>query len=126
MTWDPDLSLKEKEARPLTVPAAARTHPEFLSPCGSQWPYQGTIESSSAEGCALSWKIMFVAFTMRVARACSSPVFRLRSKRGKLLLETSSRSLCPARKTLLVAHRSTAMWYVSPGFASSGFSCELR
>ena len=34
------------------------------------------------------------------------PVFRLRSKRGKLLLETSSRILWPLRKTLLVDQRS--------------------
>ena len=37
-----------------------------------------------------------------------SPVFRLRSKRGKLLLEISRRNVWPFRKTLLVAQRSTA------------------
>ena len=48
-----------------------------------------------------------VALTMRVPLSGSSPVFRLRSKRGKLLLETSNRSLCPARYTLEVDQRPT-------------------
>jgi hypothetical protein len=38
---------------------------------------------------------MLVALTLRTACAGSSPMFRFRSKRGKLLLETSRRSLCP-------------------------------
>jgi len=38
--------------------------------------------------------------------AADSPVFRLRSKRGKLLLEISRRMRWPARKTLLVVQRS--------------------
>jgi hypothetical protein len=34
------------------------------------------------------------------------PVLVFRSKRGKLLLDTSTLIRCPALKTLLVAHRS--------------------
>src|SRR5215469_18264398 len=67
---------------------------------------QGTTGSISAEGWVLSWKMVFVAVTHVAECAPSSPVLRLRSKRGKLLLETSSRSRWPVRKTLLVAQRS--------------------
>ena len=34
------------------------------------------------------------------------PVFKLRSKRGKLLLVTGTRGRCPGKNTLLDAHRS--------------------
>jgi len=38
--------------------------------------------------------------------AITPPVLVLRSKRGKLLLETSSRIRCPGRKTFDVTDRS--------------------
>jgi len=47
--------------------------------------------------------MVLVAGSIFVDVAWSSPVLRLRSKRGKLLLEISRRSRWPARKTLLVA-----------------------
>ena len=56
-----------------------------------------------------------VALTMRVLLSGSSPVFRFRSKWGKLLLETSKRSLWPVRKTLEVDQRSSVSLYSRPG-----------
>ena len=87
---------------------------------------QGTTGSIRAEGWVLSWKMVFVAVTHLAEFDAGSPVFRLRSKRGKLLLETSRRMMWPFRKTLLVAHRSTEILYTWSGFISSGFSCESR
>ena len=54
----------------------------------------------------MSWKMVFVAVTQVAESAARSQVLRLRSKRGKLLLESSSRRRWPVRKTLLVAQRS--------------------
>src|SRR5262245_35983726 len=54
-------------------------------PRGVLTPLQGTTGSRSVEGCSRSCRTVLVAFSMRRATACSSPVFRLRSKRGKLL-----------------------------------------
>jgi len=47
-----------------------------------------------------------VAVTILAEVAADSPVFRLRSKRGKLLLEISRRMRWRVRNTLLVAQRS--------------------
>src|SRR5215469_5945993 len=69
----------------------------------------GITGITSAEGCSVSCRIVFVAETNSRLVACSAPVFKLRSNRGKLLLETSSRMMCPFLKTLLVAHRSTVI-----------------
>src|SRR5580692_4085720 len=69
--------------------------------------FHGITGSISAEGCCTSWRIVLVAATEVRPNLISSPVLRLRSKRGKLLLEISRRSEWPRRKTLLVAHRST-------------------
>ena len=55
-----------------------------------------------AESCRMVWRVGLNS----VSAAMTPPVLVLRSKRGKLLLETSSRTLCPALNTLLVAHRS--------------------
>src|SRR5580693_9971781 len=66
----------------------------------------GITGIQSAEGCSASCRIVLVAETNSRLVACTAPVFRLRSKRGKLLLETSSRRRWPFLKTLLVAHRS--------------------
>src|SRR3954466_4026451 len=66
----------------------------------------GTIGRISADGCSASWRILFVAGTCREALPFSSPVLRFRSNRGKLLLDTSSRSTCPLRNTLLVDQAS--------------------
>src|SRR5215467_1595382 len=52
---------------------------------------QGTTGSIRAEGWVLSWRMVFVAVTHFAEFAAGSPVLRLRSKRGKLLLESSSR-----------------------------------
>src|ERR1700730_10874064 len=70
-------------------------------------PPPASTGSKSAEGCAASCRIVFLAEIKSRLVACSAPVFRLRSKRGKLLLEASRRSTWPFLKTLLVAHRST-------------------
>src|SRR5450631_4525204 len=66
----------------------------------------GTTGRTRAEGCAASCRMVLVALAHLAEVAAGSPVFRLRSKRGKLLLEISRRRRCPARKTLLVAQRS--------------------
>src|ERR1043166_6553569 len=65
--------------------------------------FDGMMGSTSVEGCCASCRIVLVAETKLWANFISSPVFRLRSKRGKLLLEISRRNVCPFRKTLLVA-----------------------
>src|SRR6516225_9865111 len=75
---------------------------------------QGTTGRIRAEGWVLSWKMVFVAVTHAAEFAASSPVLRLRSNRGKLLLESSSRRRWPARKTLLVAPRSIERRYACP------------
>src|SRR5260221_13451446 len=67
----------------------------------------GITGSKSAEGCSASCRIVLVAETNSRLVACSAPVFKLRSKRGKLLLETSRRRMWPFLKTLPVAHTST-------------------
>ena len=69
---------------------------------------RGTTGRISAEGCAASWYTVCWALTRRVDADRGSPVFGLRSKRGKLLLETYRRRRWPALKTLLVAQRSMA------------------
>src|SRR5215470_18029132 len=86
----------------------------------------GTIGRIKAEGCSLSWRIVFVAETNRVASAGLSPVFVFLSKRGKLLLLISSLTRCPRRKTFEVDQRSIVNLYVSPGLMGSGVSCEFR
>ena len=60
------------------------------------------------EGYSASWKIVCRAGTSRVSDPMGPPVLALRSNRGKLLLETSSRIRCPFLNTLLVAQRSMA------------------
>ena len=49
-------------------------------------------------------------------RSCCPPVFRLRSKRGKLLLLTSMRIRWPASKKLLVVSGCSVTLYTLPGF----------
>jgi hypothetical protein len=58
--------------------------------------------------------------------AITPPVLVLRSKRGKLLLETSSRIRCPGRKTFDVTDRSRLSWQGSPGVSGSGSASDLR
>ena len=53
-------------------------------------------------------------------------MFRLRSNRGKLLLDMSTLIRCPARKTLLVGHRSIVSSYIVPGSSSSCRAVERR
>src|SRR5580658_5325830 len=60
------------------------------------------------------------AFFSVVSSANARPVFGLRSKRGKLLLEISRRIECPARKALLVTPAWMVNGYTSPGCANSG------
>src|SRR6266568_9566357 len=50
--------------------------------------------------------IVCAAVCRRLPVAWSSPVFKLRSKRGKLLEEISRRTRCPGKNTWLVAHKS--------------------
>ena len=50
--------------------------------------------------------MVLAAFTKAALVLADLPVFRLRSKRGKLLLLTSRRMRCPFKKTLLVDHIS--------------------
>src|ERR1700756_3665197 len=72
--------------------------------------FAGMTGSIRADGCWESCKMVLAAETKCRADLISSPVFRLRSNRGKLLLEISRRSECPRRNTLLVPHRSTEIW----------------
>src|SRR5205807_7053765 len=72
--------------------------------------YFGITGSTSADGCCVSCKMLFVAETKCLANLISSPVPRLRSNRGKLPLAISRRSECPRRNTLLVPHRSIEIW----------------
>src|SRR5258707_8519010 len=71
----------------------------------------GTIGKINAEGRLWSWKITFVAEINCCPDSGCSAVFRLRSNRGKLLLEISRRRAWPLRKTLLVDHRSMVSLY---------------
>ena len=52
---------------------------------------RGTTGSSSRDGCDWSCRIVCVALTTVASRPKTPPVLGLRSKRGKLLLETSRR-----------------------------------
>src|SRR5205809_5049772 len=78
---------------------------------GAKSLYLATTGSTSADGCSASCNTTFVALTNAEPESVDlryrgAPVFKFRSNRGKLLLETSSRSTCPFLKTLLVAHMS--------------------
>jgi histidinol phosphatase-like PHP family hydrolase len=53
--------------------------------------------------------------SLRRASVTLPPVLVLRSKRGKLLEETSSRMRCPGWNTLEVTDRSSVISLVSPG-----------
>src|SRR5690348_13556426 len=93
--------------------------------------FPDTMGSTSADGCSTSCSTTLVALTNVLGASLdftyrTAPLFRLRSKRGKLLLDTSSRSTCPFLNTLLVAHISMVNLYTCPGFISSGFSRESR
>ena len=69
----------------------------------------GMTGRTSRDGCATVWCTRFTAWiTSSIpSSAIVPPVLVLRSKRGKLLLETSRRMRCPVRKTFAVATRST-------------------
>ena len=58
------------------------------------------------EGCVASKWTVFRATCVRVCRPIASPVLGLMSKRGKLLLEMSTRMRWPALKMLLVGVNS--------------------
>ncbi len=60
--------------------------------------YLGTTGRMRALGCDASCTMVLVAFTKAESVLASLPVFRLRSKRGKLLLLTSSRIRWPFQK----------------------------
>ena len=60
------------------------------------------IGSTIWEGCSASWWIVFTAVITRRLSLSGSPVFGFTSKRGKLLLEMSTRMRCPCLNTLLV------------------------
>ena len=66
----------------------------------------GATGKINALECAPSSRIVFVAFTKCESWAPLLPVFKLRSKRGKLLDDTSSRIRWPFKNTLLVDQRS--------------------
>jgi len=66
----------------------------------------GTMGRIRVLGWAASWYTVFVALVKVTSVDAGLPVLRLRSKRGKLLEETSRRMMWPLRKTLLVDQRS--------------------
>src|SRR5262249_26543785 len=82
--------------------------------------------SISAEGRVRSCQTVCAAFSSLVSVPRGPPVFGFRSKRGKLLLETSRRMRWPFKKTLLVTPASTSIRYTSPGCASLSFSSDSR
>src|SRR5438445_13144831 len=69
-------------------------------------PYLGTMGSVMWEGYCALCRMVCNAGLSSVPSAIRFPVLGFRSKRGKLLLETSTLIRCPALKTLLVVHRS--------------------
>src|SRR5947207_10253053 len=71
--------------------------------------FAGITGSTRAEGCCASCRMVLLALTKVCANLMSSPVLKLRSKRGKLLLEISTRSEWPRKNTLLVAQRSSVI-----------------
>src|SRR5262252_2115943 len=70
--------------------------------------------------------MVFVAIVDLAEFAADSPVFRFRSKRGKLLLEISKRIRWPVLKTLLVAHRSIIRGETLPGTRGAAVAAESR
>ena len=66
----------------------------------------GITISTRQDGCATSWYTVWLAFTSFPACSTALPVFELRSKRGKLLLEISRRIRWPFRNTLPVTPAS--------------------
>ena len=62
---------------------------------------------------------------MRRCPLRGSPVLGFTSKRGKLLLDMSSRMRCPALNRLDVGYSCMVSWQTSPGFISSCFSSEF-
>ena len=88
--------------------------------------YRGITGNVRCEACSGPWRTVCSATTISASMPGRCPVFRFRSKRGKLLLDTSTRSLCPALKTLAVSHRSMAYSYTLPGSISVGSSMDSR
>ena len=64
--------------------------------------------SVSRDGRLASWYTVWSATLISVSKPGRAPVFMFRSKRGKLLLDISSRMRCPALNRLLVSHMSTS------------------
>src|SRR4030095_10099547 len=69
-------------------------------------PYRGTMGSVIWEGYCELCRMVCNAGLSSASSATRLPVLVLRSKRGKLLLETHTLIRLLALKTLLVAHRS--------------------
>src|SRR5262249_55047605 len=95
-------------------------------PNGNNQSVRRTIGSKTRDGYSVEWSTVWWAICIWVALAIGSPVFRLRSKRGKLLLLTSSLMRWPPRNTLLVTPRSTVSSYTPPEAINWGRSHELR
>ena len=79
----------------------------------------GTTGRISRDGCAASCRMVCSAFCTAASSPKTPPVFGLRSKRGKLLLDTSSRMRWPALKRFDVAPRSIVISVGSPGVSSA-------
>src|SRR2546427_11739730 len=89
-------------------------------------PYRGTMGSAIWEGYGALCKIVCNAGLSSAGSAIRFPVLGFRSKRGKLLLDTSILIRCPALKTLLVAHRSIVQPYALPGSTRLGADVDSR
>src|SRR5439155_2853439 len=88
-------------------------------PCRDRHPvdHAGITGSTTLPPCTA-----FSATTSCVCRPIGSPVFGLRSSRGKFEDETSIRMRCPAAKTLDVGGRLISTSYSMPGSINSSDS----
>src|SRR5581483_5054683 len=85
-------------------PAALPNRAPWARVVGWSYGETGITGNSTYEARSVPWWIVWLATWKVVPRWL--PVLRLRSQRGKQLLVTWMRILCPARKTLLVDQRS--------------------
>src|SRR5579859_1912229 len=101
-------------------------HPERTS--GPPVQFVGMIGRVMCDARAASWKMVWVATiaSSSTSLPIGSPLFKLRSKCGKLLLEMSTRTRWPALNSMAVCHRSIVYVLTLPGVGRSGVVSSLR
>ncbi len=92
----------------------------------SQRRRAGASGSTMCDGYAALWWIVLSAVTTRRFLPSGSPVFGLASKRGKLLLEMSTRMRCPFLNTFAVGKGSIVNGYTVPGVSITAWSRVAR